>query len=135
MELLVADLAALAPSQADRERMTALRDELEHVDKGRQDVLALVSEGLSSLASARPSLESLAGREEAAQRELADISARFAPASLLQRSCSMLGLADEELDARSDDLTARFYEFDLNQRRATISTLLSKLLTGMGEQV
>lgn len=125
VELLIADVAALAPDENDRARMTQLRDELEHIDKGQREVSALVAEGLLSASQARSSLEALAGRERAARRELEGISARFAPARLLQRSRSMLGLTDEELDARSDDLTARFYEFDLNQRRATISALLT----------
>lgn len=127
-ELLTADVAALAPDEHDRQRMTELRDELEHIDKARQDVLALVSERLLTVTQARSSLEALKAREEAAQRQLGAIAARFGPAQFVQKSRSLLLLTDADRDARADVNTERFHELDLNQRRCIISAMVTVIV-------
>jgi len=123
-ELLIADLTALAPTEADGVRMTELRDELDDIAKRRADISTLVAEGLLALPEARNSLTALSAAQEAAQGALRAISVRFGPAAFVARSRDLLTMPDAELDDEALAVTRRLGELDLGRQRSVVAALV-----------
>jgi site-specific DNA recombinase len=125
VELMSSDLTLLADSDADRDYLRQLRNELEELEAESVQLAVDRGNGTITRQQFHAANSALQTRVEKTERAWQEVQSRFALADWVRRERQLLELADDERDTATEAELLRFEALPLHRRREIIFKLLT----------
>jgi site-specific DNA recombinase len=133
---MMADPAALAPSQEDRDQLSSLRAERAQIDRTRTDIAKKVGAGEWDMSMADMALQGSTARLSEIERTLAIIGSRLATAEMLMEPVIQVDAQGKKKASfeRAIALSNRWKALSLDKKRAILREVYASIVVNPGRQ-